>query len=270
MTQQKPERMLGATMDGHTLDAFLGGRLQLMQPEAGHRAGLDAVMLAAAAPVGTGARVLDVGCGGGVVGLCIAARVADCQVNGLDINPELVSLALGNAARNSLADRYHAATADLMGAHSAIEAAGLKRESFDVAVANPPFYGEGRATSASAADRARANVMPEGGLEQWIRFMATMAKPGGWIAIVHRAEALGELLDLLDGRFGAISVFPLYPRDGEPAHRVILTARKASRAGLTLKQGMVLHGDGNAYTPEAEAVLRGGAAISMKPRRDEP
>ncbi len=262
--------ILGATMDRHTLDAFLGGRLQLMQPEAGHRAGLDAVMLAAAAPVAIGARVLDVGCGIGVVGLCIATRVADCRLTGLDINPELVVLANANAARNGLADRYLAVRGDLTGPHANIEAVGLKRESFDLVVANPPFYGEGRATAAPAADRARANVMPEGGLEQWIRFMATMTKPGGRIAIVHLAEALGELLDLLDGRFGAISVFPLYPRDGEPAHRVIITARKASRAGLTLKQGMVLHGAGNTFTPEAEAVLRHGAAISMKPRRDDP
>ncbi len=251
-------------------DAFLGGRLQLLQPEAGHRAGLDAVMLAAAAPVMTGSQVLDVGCGLGVVGFCIAARVAGCKVTGLDINPELVALANENAARNALADRYLAVCGDVMGPHAHIEAAGLKRESFDVVAANPPFYGAGRATAAPTADRTRANVMPERGLEQWIRFMATMAKPGGRLAIVHRAEALGELLDLLDGRFGAVSVFPLYPRDGEPAHRVILTARKASRAGLTLKQGMVLHGDGNAFTPEAEAVLRHGAAISMKPRRDDP
>ena len=213
--------------------------------------------------------VLDVGCGMGVVGLCIAIRAPECQVTGLDINPELVALAQANAARNGLGERYRALAVDLMASHSTIEAVGLTRDSFDVVVANPPFHGEGRATAAPVAERARANVMPEGGLEQWIRFMTTMAKPGGRLAIVHRAEALGELLDLLDGRFGAISVFPLYPRDGEPAHRVILTARKASRAGLTLKQGMVLHREGNMFTPEAEAVLRHGAAISMKPRRDE-
>ncbi len=251
-------------------DAFLGGQLQLLQPEAGHRAGLDAVMLAAAAPVLPGARVLDAGCGMGVVGLCIAARVSDCTVHGLDINAGLVALANENAARNRLSERYHAVAADLMGPQRAIEAAGLARESFDVVVANPPFHGEGRATAAPAADRARANVMPEGGLETWIRFMTTMTKPGGRIVMVHRAEALGELLDLLDGRFGAISVFPLYPRDGEPAHRVIISGRKASRAGLTLKQGMVIHGDGQQFTPQAEAVLRHGAAISMKPRRDDP
>jgi tRNA1(Val) A37 N6-methylase TrmN6 len=254
----------------HSSDAFLGGRLQLMQPEAGHRAGLDAVMLAAAAPALPGANVLDVGCGMGVVGLCIAARIADCQVTGIDINAGLVALANDNATANGLSDRYRAVTADLTGPHSRIGAVGLRRESFDVVVANPPFYGQGRATPAPAADRARANVMPEGGLEQWIRFMATMTKPGGRIAIVHLAEALGELLDLMDGRFGAISVFPLYPREGEPAHRVILAGRKASRAGLTLKQGMVLHADGNQFTPEAEAVLRHGGAISMKPRRDDP
>jgi tRNA1(Val) A37 N6-methylase TrmN6 len=227
-------------------------------------------MLAAAAPVGPGATVLDVGCGMGVVGLCIAARVADCTVRGLDINAGLVALANENALRNQLTGRYGAVAGDLTGPQREIESAGLKRESFDVVVANPPFYGQGRATAAPAPDRARANVMPQGGLETWIRFMTTMTKPGGRMAMVHVAEALGELLDLLDGRFGAVSVFPLYPREGEAAHRVIIAGRKASRAGLTLKQGMVIHGAGQTFTPQAEAVLRHGAGISMKPRRDDP
>jgi len=255
---------------GHTSDAFLGGRLQLLQPEAGHRAGLDAVMLAAAAPVGTGAAVLDVGCGMGVVGLCIAARVADCRVTGLDVNPELVALALDNASRNGLAERYRAVQSDLTGPQQRIEAAGLSRESFDVVAANPPFYCEGQVTAAPDPARARANVMPDGGLETWLRFMTTMTRPGGRLAIVHRAEALGEILELLEGRFGAMTVFPLYPRDGEAAHRVIVTGRKASRAGLTLKQGMVIHAAGQQFTAQAEAVLRHGTAISMKPRRDDP
>ena len=57
-----------------TDDAFLGGALQMLQPQNSYRAGLDAVLLAAAASIlpGAGARVLDVGAGVGVVGLAVA------------------------------------------------------------------------------------------------------------------------------------------------------------------------------------------------------
>lgn len=246
-----------------TVDAFLGGQLRLAQPEAGHRAGLDAVMLAAAAPVVAGQRVLDAGSGMGVVGLCIARRVPGCHVTGIEVDPSLAALAGENAKINELSDRYRALSGDLTGPLSHIETLGPKRDSFHVVVSNPPFYGAGRGSVSLEPAKHRAGVMPEGGLEDWIRFMTTMTSPGGTLVLIHQAAALGEILALLDGRCGAAKVYPLFPRAGEPAHRILVSARKGSRAGLTLRQGMVLHGDGNQFTDEAEAVLRHGAAITL-------
>ena len=247
--------------DDTTVDGFLGGSLRLAQRKGGHRAGLDAVMLAAAAPVKAGDRVLDAGSGMGVVGLCVAARVPGCHVQAVDIDAQLVDLANLNAARNGLTDRYAAVAADLTGPLSAIESQGSTRDSFDVVLANPPFHGVGRATVAPEPSRRRASIMPEGGLAHWIRFMTAMAAPGGSLVLIHRADALGEILALLQGRCGAMTIFPLYPRLGAPAHRVIVSARKGSRAGIVLCQGMILHSDCNAFTPAAEAVLRHGAAL---------
>ena len=63
-------------------DAFLGGALRILQPQEGYRAGLDAVLLAAAAPVRASRkdRVLDVGAGVGVVGLAVAQRMHRAHV----------------------------------------------------------------------------------------------------------------------------------------------------------------------------------------------
>ena len=105
--------------------------------------------------------------------------------------------------------------------------------------------------------------MPEGGLEGWVRFMAAMAAPGGALVLVQPAAELPELLSALDGCCGGIVVFPLFPRSGGPAHRIIVSGRKGSRAPLVIRQGLVVHGGGNAFTPEAEAVLRDGAAIDL-------
>jgi tRNA1(Val) A37 N6-methylase TrmN6 len=62
-----------------TTDDFLGGRIAVIQPKAGHRAGSDAVFLAAAVPAREGMHVLDVGAGVGVAGLCLLARVPGCR-----------------------------------------------------------------------------------------------------------------------------------------------------------------------------------------------
>ena len=100
------------------------------------------------------------------------------------------------------------------------------------------------------------------GLEQWARFLARMAAPGGSLTMIHRADALATVLDALDGRFGELRILPLHPRAGEPAHRILVTGRKASRAPLKLLPGLVLHGDeGNGFVPELAAILRDGAAL---------
>jgi FkbM family methyltransferase len=98
-----------------TDDAFLGGALQMLQPQNSYRAGLDAVLLAAAASIlpGAGARVLDVGAGVGVVGLAVARRVADAHVTLVERDPQLAALACANIARNQLADRASLIEADV-------------------------------------------------------------------------------------------------------------------------------------------------------------
>jgi tRNA1(Val) A37 N6-methylase TrmN6 len=83
------------------------------------------------------------------------------------------------------------------------------------------------------------------------------------ITLIHMPQILPELLPLLDRRFGAVTLFPLFPKEGEPALRVIVQARKASRAGLRLLPGLVLHEPDGRYTVKAEAVLREGAAIEL-------
>ena len=71
-----------------TDDAFLGGELHILQPKSGYRAGLDAVMLAAAVPGGC-ACVLDVGAGVGAAGLCLARRDPKVRLTLLEKEPAL-------------------------------------------------------------------------------------------------------------------------------------------------------------------------------------
>jgi tRNA1(Val) A37 N6-methylase TrmN6 len=261
-TMKPPESGAGRAPATST-DEFLGGRISVVQPRRGHRAGSDAVLLAASVPARGGERVLDVGAGVGVAGLCLLARVPDARVTAVEIDPELCALAQTNAARNGLAERFAAVSADVTAPGRALSAFGLKRESYDHVMVNPPFYEEGSVRGAPDSGRATAHVMQEDGLAAWIRFCAGMAAPGAQLTLIHRPGALGELLRLLAGRFGGVVVFPLFPRRDEPAARILVQAKKGSRAGLSLWPGLVLHQDDGCYTDAAEAVLRGGQALGL-------
>jgi tRNA1(Val) A37 N6-methylase TrmN6 len=245
-------------------DAFLGGSLHILQPQEGYRAGLDAVLLAAAAPVQEGrARVLDVGAGAGVVGLAVAHRMADASVTLVERDPELADLARANAARNALEQRVHVIEADVMRPLRESEALAALAESFHHVLANPPFHREGRGTASGDARKAAAHAMPDGSLDRWVRFMAAMARPGGTATLIHRAEALGDIQAALVGRFGGVLVLPIHPREGEPASRVLVQGTKGSRTPLRLLPGLVLHNATQGFRPEVEAILRRGAPLTL-------
>jgi tRNA1(Val) A37 N6-methylase TrmN6 len=256
-----------------TVDAFLGGALSILQPKAGYRAGLDAVLLAAAAPAAAGSRVrvLDVGAGVGVVGLAVARRVAGASVTLVERDAKLAELARVNIERNALADRVRVVVADVARRLDELPELRPEAETYDHVLANPPFNPEGTGTVSADELRAAANVMPGGNLARWARFMAAMAKPGGTATVVHRADAIGEILSAFAGRFGGAVVFPLFPREGKSAVRVLVQGTKGSNAPVELRPGLVLHGTGNKVAAEAEAILRGGAALTLRePGRKRP
>jgi len=255
----------GVTDDAPTDDAFLGGALQILQPLSGYRAGLDAVMLAASVTAdGAGAHVLDVGAGVGTAGLCLARRVASVRVTLLEREPALARLARENVARNGLGSRVGVIEGDIGLAAEAAQALGLEPESFTHVIANPPFHDTGGGTVPPDPLKAGAHAMPDHGLERWARFMARMAVPGGCVTVIHKAEALSRLLAVFDGRFGALQILPLHPRERAPAHRIVITGRKGSRAPLALLAGFVLHGEDGAFTAQAQAILRGGGALATR------
>lgn len=245
-------------------DDFLGGRISVLQPRAGHRAGSDAVFLAAAVNARKGEPVLEAGTGTGAAALCLAARVPGIELTGVEIDAKICALAEQNAARNGFAGSFKVVHADIAWPNAKLRGAGLLREGYAQLMANPPFHAEGAVRKTPDAVKATAHVMREGDLATWIRFLAAMAAPKGQATLIHRPDALGALLALLDGRFGDLAVFPLFPKRGEPAVRIIVQGRKGSKAGLKILQGLVLHEADGRYTAEAEAVLRGGEALKLK------
>lgn len=255
-----------------TDDAFLGGALRILQPKESYRAGIDAVLLAAAAPVRASRkeRVLDVGAGVGVVGLAVARRAPRAEVTLVEREPFLVDLARSNAERNGLAPRVRVIEADVSRRLDDLPQLRADAESFDHVLANPPYNPEGAGTVSTEVLKAAANVMPGGNLARWARFMAAMARPGASATMIHRADAVGEILSAFAGRFGGLIVFPIYPRQGKSATRVLVQGIKGSNAPVELRPGLVLHDVGNRFRPEVEAILRHGGELLLRTRAARP
>lgn len=238
--------------------ALFAGRVALRQPERGHRVGTDAVLLAAclAEP---GSFVIDAGAGIGAVGLSVAARATASLVTLIERDPTLGALALANTAANGLADRVGVAVCDLLDARARGEAA-LANGAASAVFTNPPFYPPGAVRASPDPARAAAHVLGEGGLAAWLHACFALLAPGGCFAMIHRADALADILEACPGRLGGLRILPVHARAGEAATRILVSGRKGSRAALAILPGFTLHEADGRFTPRA-AALHAGAAL---------
>ncbi len=241
-----------------TEDLLLGGRLRLIQPARGHRAGTDAVLLAASAPVEPGDLVMDVGASTGAVGLMAAVRQQDARYVFVERDPALAELCRRNCA--ALGIEGLVAVADVLDKGSRL-AAGLQPESADLVLTNPPFLEEGRARLSPDGGRSAAHALPAGGLEAWIRACTGLLKPKGRLVLIHRADRLAECLALMGRGMGGLSLRFVHPGPGQAAIRVLLSGVKGSRAPLQVLPPVVLNGPDGRFAPEAEALHRGEALL---------
>ena len=246
--------------DALTHDAFLCGRLHLWQPVKGYRAATDPVLLAAACPARPGQTVLDLGCGAGTAALCLATRVPGLQLYGLELQPVYADLARRNAVENAVA--FHVETGDLTDMPTALKL------DFDHVIANPPYYPRsGSPSPITARDTALRAETP---IRDWVGAGARRLKPGGWLTLIAGADSLPDILSALGPHLGSATVLPLTAREGRPALRILLRARKAGHAAFRLLAPFVLHqgpshdGDRESYTPKAQAVLRELADLSAE------
>jgi tRNA1(Val) A37 N6-methylase TrmN6 len=243
-------------MDAITEDTMLDGRVRLMQPARGYRAGLDAALLAAACDAGRGARVLEAGCGAGAALLAAAIRRPETSFTGVERDPQAAELARRNVALNDLGARVEILDGDVGAKFQA-----LGRPPFDAVMANPPFFDDPDALRAPAAAR-RGAWIADHGLSGWIAFLSKAVREGGSITLIHRADRLGDMLALLAPKAGSLQIRAVHPFADEPAKRILVRAIKTGKAPLRLLPPLVLHARGGAkHTPEAEAVLRGEAAL---------
>lgn len=248
-----------------TLDAFHRGAFWLVQPRTGgHRAGMDAMMLAAAVPGNFTGRLADLGAGAGGAGLAVLARCGRAQAVLVEREPGMAGYAartLSHPSNVAIAPRASLLVADVSLAGHARAAVGLGDNSFDFAILNPPFN-SGRDRQTPDELRKAAHVMEPDLFERWIRTAAAIVRPSGGLALIARPDSLAAVLAALEGRFGAAAIKPIHPRPDATAIRFVLRAVRASRRTMSLAPPLVLHeSGGNRFSAEADAINNGRASL---------
>ena len=244
-----------------TEDAFLGGQLRLRQLRSGHRAGHDAMLLAAATPAHPGDRVVDFGAGVGAAGLAVARRVAGIKLVLVEIDRQLASLACGNAASNAIpADVI---VLDVTAAADTFAAAGLSPDSADVVLMNPPFNDSARHRASPDKARETAHVATAATLESWIHAARRILKSGGVLTLIWRADGIAEVLAALDRGFGSLAILAVHGDAKMPAIRVLIRAIKGGRAPTQIHAALMLNDESTVPNKQVQEILAGKGLLPL-------
>jgi tRNA1(Val) A37 N6-methylase TrmN6 len=244
-----------------TEDAFLGGQLRLRQPGSGHRAGHDAMLLAAATPARSGDRVADFGAGVGAAGLALARRVSAIELLLIEIDPELAELARGNAALNAIAAEI--IVLDVTSSPDRFAATGLAPDSVDVVLMNPPFNDPARHRASPDKARATAHVATAATLADWIHAARRVLKSQGTLTLIWRADGLAEVLTALDRGFGSLAILPIHGEASSPAIRVLVRATKGGKAPTRILGGLMLKDESAVPNKQLQDVLAGRGVLPL-------
>jgi tRNA1(Val) A37 N6-methylase TrmN6 len=245
----------------YTEDAFLGGQLRLRQPKSGHRAGHDAMLLAAATSARSGDRVVDLGAGVGAAGLAVARRVAGIELVLVEIDEMLAGLARDNAVSNAIA--ADVIMLDVESGAEIFATGGLGPDSVDSVLMNPPFNDATRHRASPDPGRKAAHVATAATLNAWIHAARRILKSGGVLTLIWRADGLAEVLAALERGFGSLAILPIHSDATKPAIRVLIRAIKGGKAPTRMHAALLLNDESAMPNKQLQDILAGKGVLPL-------
>jgi tRNA1(Val) A37 N6-methylase TrmN6 len=204
------------------------GRCTLLQADGLPKLGTDSKLLAQFATLRPGWRVLDLGCGVGVLLLLLAERADRLTLDGVELEPRSAALAQENLTRNALTGTI--LQGDLR------EGQHFRQGHYDLIISNPPYFAAGTGYQAEGA-RGVARTDSHCSLPELCAAAGRRLKTGGRFALCLRPERLCEL-------FAAMTAADLAPK------RLRLVQARADKAPrLVLVEGVRQGGKGLAVEP---------------------
>ena len=239
--------------EGERADDLLNGYFLLQDPRT-FCFGIDAVLLSHFPEIRKNDRILDLGCGSGVIPH-LAAGIADqmfgaeagrITIEGLEIQAAEADRAQRSAAGNGLADRIRIRCGDMRRIREL-----YKGNAFSLVYANPPYMAAGTGaendnTALTTARHETAVTLPE-----VIGAAAYVLRDHGRFAMIHRPERLPEIFMHLHAcGFAARRLRLVHPKADRPANLVLILAQKGAKSDLRAEAPLVVYEADGSYTKD--------------------
>lgn len=220
--------------------------LKIIQSTNGYRFTSDAVFLANNVACKSGERVLDIGCGSGIISILIATKSkAEC-VYGIEIQERLYSMAQRSIEINQLQDKIKLYNNDLKD-YAKIFCEGY----FDVIVTNPPYAENIANLSVEEKNICKYEITITN--DELIEIAAKLLKFGGKFYIINKAERLVDIIFAMrKNNIEPKEIISLQPNTNKDIDTVVIIGRKNGKKGLKFRKSVIVNDSNGKLTEEAK------------------
>lgn len=263
-------------LSDETRDTLFAGRLHCLQHRNGYRFSVDAILAAHFSPLSAGSKVLDLGCGCGVIGLICLYRWTEhiARLACLELQSGLAELAARNMVVNGFAaESFRAVSGDIVDGDTIERRVKVVQgdllhildffpaETFSHVICNPPFYkkNSGRPCHDEESFIARHQVYCT--LAEVVAAAAAVVKNRGKVVFVYPATGLPALLSALHSHHlvpKRLQLVYSYPDASVPAKLVLVEAIKNGGEGVRILAPFYIYEQRlGAYSQEMQRLYEG-------------
>jgi tRNA1Val (adenine37-N6)-methyltransferase len=237
--------------EGERIDLLGRKGLRIIQNPQKFKFTIDAFILAGFIAPKPRHQLIDLGAGSGVLPLLIAGSKEIAHVYGLEIQPELVSMAQRSVNLNKLENKITILEGDLCDLP-----VSLKPNSFDYVISNPPFFPIRQGIISENEALAKAKFEIGCTLEDVIKAATKLVKANGKVAIIYPAGRLTDIIQtLIKFHLNPVKLRFVYPKSTVNSNLLLLEAKPGSKCPVEVLPPLKIYDINNEYTDEMNRIF---------------
>lgn len=226
-------------LENERLDDLEYGNLKIIQDKNGYCFSTDAILLANFVKAKKGSKIIDIGCGSGVISILLSKKTNAEKIYGVELQEKVANLAKRNVLLNNL-ENVEIINEDIVNVDKIIT-----KGSIDVICCNPPYFKKDSGDVSTNETIRLSRQESSASLEDIISSASSLLKFGGNFYMIHKAERMCDVIhSMMSNNIMPKKITLVYPKNTKAADTVIVQGQKGGASGVLIDELIVYNDDG--------------------------